>query len=201
MHARSAPTLPLRRRLLVAALMLPAVWLLSRLAAGQELPLTPECGDDEPTPRNPEGPFYTPRSPQRSSLREPGLDGTPLLLVGYVLSRGCQPVAGALVELWHCDAHGQYDNVGFRCRGHQYTDRQGRYRFETLVPGLYPGRTRHFHLKVQAPGGPLLTTQLYFPGEPGNARDFLFREALLMRLADGPQDRVGRFDFVVAAGG
>lgn len=127
------------------------------------------------------GPFYTPNSPERTSLREPGITGTPLIVTGFVLSTSCQAVAGALVGFWHADDSGQYDNVGYKLRGHQFTDAQGRYTLETIVAGLYPGRTRHIHVKVQAPNQPVLTTQLHFPGEPGNARDGLFDSALLVR--------------------
>ena len=78
-----------------------------------------------------------------------------------------------------------------------FTDEQGRYRFRTIQPGPYPGRTRHYHVKVQAPGQRLLTTQLYFPGEPANARDDFFHRELLMRVA-GPGDGLAaRFDFVI----
>ena len=133
-------------------------------AFGQALAPTPECKDgDEPTLRQTEGPFYKPSSPQRADLREPGLRGRPVELSGMVVTRACRPVAGALVDLWHADADGDYDNDGFRCRGHVFADAQGRFRFRTIVPALYPGRTRHYHVKVQAPNRPVLTTQLYFP--------------------------------------
>jgi protocatechuate 3,4-dioxygenase beta subunit len=118
------------------------------------------------------------------------------LLSGIVLSAQCKPVPGALLDFWHSDEAGAYDNQGFRYRGHQYADAEGRYRLETIVPALYPGRTRHFHVKVQAPGRRVLTTQIYFPGDPGNARDFLYREELAMKQA-APGE--GRFDFVVDA--
>jgi len=95
---------------------------------------------------------------------------------------------------------GVYDNDGYRLRGHQFTDAQGRYGFETIVPGLYPGRTRHFHLKVQAPGGRILTTQLYFPDEAGNARDRIFSPELLLALSEGETGATGRFDFVLDRG-
>ena len=114
-------------------------------------------------------------------LREAGMAGTPIALAGFVLTRSCRPVAGALVELWHADDAGEYDNVGFRLRGHQFTGADGRYLFETIVPGLYPGRTRHFHVKFQAPNQPVLTTQFYFPGEPDNERDGIFEPALLLK--------------------
>ena len=109
--------------------------------------------------------------------------GTPITLTGFVLTRSCRPIAGALVDLWHADDAGEYDNVGFRLRGHQFTGADGRYAFETIVPGLYPGRTRHFHLKFQAPDQPVLTTQFYFPGEPGNERDGIFDPALLLQIS------------------
>ncbi len=164
------------------------------------LPPTPACGDDDdPTPAQTEGPYFTPDSPERASLLEPGTAGTRMVLVGRVLTTGCRPVARALVDFWHADADGVYDNVGYRMRGHQYTDADGRYRLETVVPGLYPGRTRHFHVKVQAPGGPVLTTQLYFPGEPANARDGIFDAALEMRVADARDGgKEAAFDFVLA---
>ena len=65
--------------------------------------------------------------------------GQPIELVGFVLTRGCKPVPGALVDLWHADDEGDYDNSGFRLRGHQFADAEGRYRFRTIVPGSYPG--------------------------------------------------------------
>jgi protocatechuate 3,4-dioxygenase beta subunit len=71
------------------------------------------------------------------------------------------------------------------------------FRFHTIVPALYSSRTRHYHVKVQAPGSRLLTTQLYFPNEPANLRDVLFQSELLMRIADAGDDLNGRFDFVL----
>jgi protocatechuate 3,4-dioxygenase beta subunit len=162
------------------------------------LPATPACADDdEPTPRATEGPFYTPNSPRRAALLEPGIAGTKIVLTGVVLSRGCRPVAGALVDFWHADADGEYDNAGYRLRGHQFTDGQGRYRLETIVPGRYGGRTRHFHVKVQAPHRPVLTTQLYFPDEPRNRTDSLFNAELLMAVQDAGDGKRASFDFVL----
>ncbi len=159
---------------------------------------TPPCGDDDDvTPPQTAGPFYTPNSPERTSLREPGITGTPLTVTGFVLTTSCQPVAGALVDFWHADDAGQYDNVGYKLRGHQFTDAQGRYTLETIVPGLYPGRTRHIHVKVQAPNQPVLTTQLYFPNEPGNARDGIFDSALLMNLSATDEGQAATFNFVL----
>ena len=172
----------------------------SREASAAPLIPTPACGDDDdddPTPRQTEGPYFTPNSPRRTSLLEPGIAGTRLVVTGTVLTRSCRPVANALVDFWQCDDAGEYDNTGYRLRGHQFTDAKGVYRLETIVPGVYPGRTRHVHVKVQAPNQPVLTTQLYFPGERRNDRDRIFDPELLMRLSDTGNARQGRFDFVL----
>lgn len=160
---------------------------------------TPACGSpEELTPAVTEGPYFTPNSPERSSLLEQGMKGTKLTLVGYVVSTACKPVAHALLDFWQADADGQYDNKGFTLRGHQYTDDKGKFTLETIVPGLYPGRTRHIHVKVQAPNGKVLTSQLFFPNEAGNAKDGIYNKALLMDMksnADGSQS--GAYQFVV----
>ncbi|RIH82265.1 Protocatechuate 3,4-dioxygenase beta chain [Calidithermus terrae] len=114
-----------------------------------------------------------------------------------MLSTGCKPVARALLDFWQCDAQGLYDNQGFRLRGHQFTDASGRFALETVVPGLYPGRTRHIHVKVQAPGRPVLTSQLYFPGEPANASDRIFDRRLTMAVQKSNTLWQARFDFVL----
>jgi protocatechuate 3,4-dioxygenase beta subunit len=193
---------PDRRRLItslsaagMAALALP------RGAEAQTgaLRLTPSCGAPAAaTRRQTEGPFFTPSSPVKADLRGDG-PGEPLVLSGFVLTRACRPVPGALLDLWHADSAGEYDNSGFRFRGRQFSDQQGRYQFITRVPGLYPGRTRHFHVKVGTGAGPVLTTQLYFPDEAANARDGIFDRSLLMRVSPAQGGRLGRFDFVIAA--
>jgi protocatechuate 3,4-dioxygenase beta subunit len=167
----------------------------------QQLDPTPACGPNEAaTIRQTEGPFFKPRSPRRSDLIEPGMTGQPIEITGYVLTRGCKPVSQALIDVWQADSTGAYDNAGFRLRGHLFTDGEGRFRLRTIVPGAYVGRTRHIHVKVQPPGGRILTTQLYFPDEPGNARDLLFRKELLLRTAKAGGAIAGRFDFVLDMG-
>jgi len=158
---------------------------------------TPSCGDDA-TLAQTEGPYFRRSSPERTSLLEPGGSGTRLVLAGTVVSTRCEPIPRALLDFWQADENGQYDNAGFRFRGHQFTDEQGRYSLETVVPGLYAGRTRHLHVKVQAPNGPVLTTQLYFPGEARNRSDGIFRQELELKMeteADG--GKLGVFNFVV----
>lgn len=191
---------PTRREILwVAALTAGGCGLGAGPARAQPaLPPTPACRDgDEPTAAQTEGPFFKPRSPERSDLREPRSRGEPAVLSGLVLTRGCKPVVRAQVELWHADEAGDYDNKGFRYRGHVFTDEAGRFRFRTIVPARYPGRTRHYHLKLQAANRPVLTTQLYFPNEPGNARDGLFDPALLMQTAKNPDGLLAEFSFVL----
>ena len=194
------------RSILVAPIALSATTLLgladraNGTDAATALRLTPGCddGDDaDPTESQTEGPFFKTKSPERTSLIERGLQGTPLLVTGRVLTRSCRPVANALLDFWHADDDGEYDNAGFRLRGHQFTDDKGVYRLETIVPGLYPGRTRHIHVKVQAPSKPVLATQLYFPGEGRNARDRIFDPDLLMGMTDAASRRDGRFNFVL----
>ena len=172
-------------------------------AAAQTQPLrpTPSCpGSPAPTARQTEGPYFKPDSPLRASLLEPGIVGTQIVVTGMVLSTTCQPIARALIDVWHADDRGGYDNTGFRLRGHQFTDDQGRYRLETIVPGVYVGRTRHFHVKVQPPNRSVLTTQLYFPGEAVNARDPIFSPELVMRVTESTTGKAGTFDFVVDLG-
>lgn len=192
-----------RRELLRASLAVPAIVLLEgrsmdAIANAQTLPPTPGCGEREGiTPSQTEGPFYKPTSPKRTSLIEAGINGTKILVQGHVRWTDCKPIDRALVDFWQADGNGVYDNVGYKLRGHQFTDTSGRYSFETVVPGLYPGRTRHFHVKVQAPNRPILTTQLYFPGEADNKRDRIFNEKLLMAVRESGGRKVAAFDFVL----
>jgi protocatechuate 3,4-dioxygenase beta subunit len=152
------------------------------------------------TPAQTEGPYFKSGSPQRDSLLEPEMAGTRLIITGRVLTPDGTPVASAKLDFWQADDRGAYDNAGYRLRGHLFTDGSGMYRLETIVPGLYPGRTRHIHVKVQAPGGPVLTTQLYLPDEPGNTRDGIYNPALLMTVQERTPDRIlAWFDFIVAA--
>ena len=173
-----------RRDLLLASVALP----FSGVARAR---LT--CG--ELTVAQTEGPFFKPKSPERRSFLENDSGKEKIILTGVVLSRACKPVAKALLDFWHADDRGEYDNDGFRCRGHQFSDAEGRFRLETILPARYTGRARHIHVKVQAPGRRILTTQVYFPGDPSNRRDPLFRDDLTIHRTAGE----GRFDFVIEA--
>ena len=169
------------------------------VAPATTLPPTPECRDDDDvTPAQTEGPYFKANSPERTDIRAVA-GGTRLLLTGTVLTTDCRPVSRALVDFWQCDGAGAYDNSGFAFRGHQFTDAQGRYQLDTVVPGLYPGRTRHIHVKVQPPGGRVLTTQLYFPGEARNASDGIYRKECEIEVREGADRRDGTFTFVLNA--
>lgn len=217
-HISSEETVS-RRSFLQKSLMLPVAFLIAacegrvsttgsagNIAAspsastGRQAPAfspTPGCSGVA-TPSQTEGPYYKSGSPERTSLREAGISGTPLTVTGYVFSTQCQPIAHALLDFWQADSNGNYDNTGFRLRGHQYTDNQGRYSLETIVPGEYPGRTRHIHVKVQAPGQPVLTTQLYFPGEARNDSNGIFSPDLLMHVQNTTNRQRATFNFVLA---
>ena len=196
-----------RRGFLAASLIVSDILLdrtiggLDAVAATAGLEPTPSCAaSDDTTPPQTAGPFFKPRSPERKSLLEPGIQGSRIVLEGFVRSTKCKPVQGALVDFWQADGNGMYDNAGYKLRGHQFADAAGRYRLETIVPGVYPGRTRHFHVRVQAPNRPVLTTQLYFPGEPENKKDFIFNAKLVVALSGSPADKNANFDFVLDLG-
>jgi protocatechuate 3,4-dioxygenase beta subunit len=166
-------------------------------ASATTLAPTPECKDaDDVTPAQTEGPFFKTSSPERTNIRGTAA-GTRLVLTGAVVTTDCKPVARALVDFWQTDGAGAYDNSGFGFRGHQFTDAQGRYSLETVVPGLYPGRTRHIHVKVQPSGGRVLTTQLYFPGEARNASDGIYRKECEVSMSDAADGKNGAFTFVL----
>jgi protocatechuate 3,4-dioxygenase beta subunit len=152
--------------------------------------------DPEPTPSATEGPYFKPGSPERKSLLDPGIEGDKLNLTGLVLARTGRPIANALIDFWQADANGVYDNSGYRLRGHQYTDSLGRYQLETVIPGIYIGRTRHIHVKVQAPDGTELTTQLFFPGDANNQGDSIFDPRLLISFNGASKDHA-TFSFVL----
>lgn len=166
--------------------------------SGEALAPGPDCTSPAaPTPAMTEGPYFTSGSPERTSLLEPGMTGTKLVITGYVLTTDCEPIPGALLDFWQADDQGQYDNAGYRLRGHQFTDEAGRYQLETISPGIYPGRTAHIHVKVQAPDGPVLTSQLFLPDVPDNQTDRIFSPQLVMNVEDTQDVKLATFNFVL----
>jgi protocatechuate 3,4-dioxygenase beta subunit len=168
-----------RRTLIVAALALPFA------ARAQQ-----KCIDI--TPDDVEGPFYKAGAPARMSLFDPNSKAEKLVLSGLVSGADCKPLANVALDFWHADERGEYDNAGFRYRALMRTDAQGRYRLETNLPPPYSGRPRHVHVKLQPPGGKVLTTQLYFPGESRGAD-----RALVVKLERAGTGRNASYDFIL----
>ena len=154
------------------------------------LPDTPSCATAERlTPAQTAGPYYKANPPRRHVL-ESGRPGERIMVTGFVLAKGCRPVPGARVDVWQADGAGNYDNSGFKLRGWELTDAQGRYWFDTVVPGEYPGRTPHIHVKVTAPGRRTLTTQLLSAERDGQCARLHLQ--LRARHADGRGRRASR---------
>ena len=194
--------IPTRRSILAALLTSPALALsevnLTAAESTLRLDLTPDCHDGEAhTVAQTEGPYFKPNAPLKRDLALDAPKGERITIGGLVLDPACRPVPKTLVQIWHADQAGAYDNKGYSLRGYQYADDDGRWWFSTIVPAAYPGRTRHYHVKVQRPRGRILTTQLYFPGERLNDQDGLFDRRLVMRISSSDEGRFGRFDFVV----
>jgi protocatechuate 3,4-dioxygenase beta subunit len=143
-----------------------------------------------------EGPYYKANPPQNATLRTAGVAGTPLTLTGYVVSKSCQPIANAKLDFWQADGNGNYDNSGYTLRGWQLTDANGAYRLETVIPGLYPGRTEHIHFKVTV-NGKTYTSQLFFPGVAQNEGDSIYSSQMLVKLNTATSPVTGTFIFVV----
>ncbi len=171
----------LRRRTLAAALVAaPMIW---GNARAQSAPARLA------TPAQSEGPFYPVALPADSDhdlLRNGRASygrGQPAWVDGSVTDLAGQPVTGAVVEIWQCDEGGHYHHPGdggradpsFQGFGRVSVGADGRYRFRTIRPAPYSGRTPHIHVKVKLGSRELLTTQLYVAGDPNNERDFLWR--------------------------
>jgi protocatechuate 3,4-dioxygenase beta subunit len=160
---------------------------------------TPECTlPANLTPALTEGPYYSSGSPEMADLSV-NLPGTKLVVTGYVFDQNCNPVPGAWLDFWQADSQGKYDNQGYILRGHQFTDQNGQYTLTTIVPGLYPGRTEHIHVKVKAPKGPELTTQLFFPGVNENSSDGIYDSALLLNITSDTSAEVqAAYNFIIS---
>lgn len=199
-----------RRAVISAVLAAPAVWR-SAVAA------TP-AGRLMPTPRQTEGPFYPltlPADADADLLRNGSLQygrGEPAWVEGTLTDTGGRALAGAVVEIWQCDADGRYHHPGdggradpaFQGFGRVAVGADGRWRFRTIRPVAYTGRTPHIHAKVRLGRRELLTTQLYVAGDPHNDRDFLWRRldereraAITAPFEAGPDGLRARYALVV----
>jgi protocatechuate 3,4-dioxygenase beta subunit len=178
------------------------------------------------TPAQTEGPFYPDHLPLDTDndllVINDGLTpavGQVTYVSGRVLDSRGDPVRGALVEIWQCDANGAYLHSGtgnrdkrdkhFQGFGRFLTGSSGEYLFRTIKPVPYPGRTPHIHYKIKRGGKELLTTQCYIKGHPKNETDAIWksikndrqREAVTVDFAPLPGSRIGelaaRFDIVL----
>ncbi len=212
------PTAPLssRRSLLkggaglIAATAAPA-WLTPARAQGKTL---------RPTPGQTEGPYYPVAFPPDTDfdLLRTGAaaygKGQPAWVSGTVTDTRGVPLAGGVIEIWQCDQDGHSHHPGdggradptFQGFGKVTLGKDGGYRFRTLKPAPYSGRTPHIHVKVKLDGQELLTTQFYVQGDPGNARDFLWRRlgeegqaALTRPFVNGPDGMKAEYAVVVQA--
>ncbi len=144
-----------RRRLIALGLAFPLVAMWRTVDAAQP---ASSCSERKATRPETEGPYFKPGSPERQSLLEPGVTGRRLILTGSVTTTTCQPIPRALLDFWHANASGRYDITRFRLRGHQFTNAEGNYKLETIVPGVYPGRTGLYALPFsQEVGGSIST--------------------------------------------
>lgn len=149
------------------------------------------------TPALTEGPYYKSGSPQRTNIRKDAV-GEDLVLTGYVYDKTCRPISGAWLDFWQAGGNGVYDNAGYKLRGHQFTDKDGKYVLETVIPAKYSGRTPHIHVKVMADDkSPILTTQLFFPGESQNERDSIFNKDLIVKMLDQDDIKQAFSDFIL----
>ena len=132
----------------------------------------PQRPERTPTAWNELGPFYKKNAPHVAQLRLPSDPGLPMSVSGQVFDTRGNLVEGATLEVWQANDAGLYDLDGYRFRAVLVADRAGKYAFESVMPGHYPGRVcQHVHYLVQAPGCKPLTTQLYFATDPVFAGD------------------------------
>ena len=204
---------------------------LSWIGAAVLAPLapTPVLADERPsTPRMTEGPFYPVEVPLdhdndlvRVAGRATPARGEVADVAGRVLDARGRGLAGVRVEIWQCDANGRYHHPGdarevaqdddFQGFGVATTDAEGRYRFRTIRPVAYPGRTPHIHFRLGGAGIDRLTTQMFVADDPGNADDRIYnrlepalRETVTVAFVPVARDDAAwsaRFDIVLAADG
>jgi protocatechuate 3,4-dioxygenase, beta subunit len=193
--------------------------------AGGSLWRTPRAAGLPPTPRQTPGPFYPLSFPADSDNDLVQVDGhngiakgTVAYLRGRLLETTGRTISGARIEIWQCDANGRYHYVddgrsdrppddNFQGYGQTLSDAEGGYRFRTIRPVPYPGRTPHIHFAVSGPGFPRFVTQMYVAGEPLNDRDGILmgirdpaaRARLVVPLRPAPESGTlaGTFDIVL----
>ena len=206
-----------RRIWLQGYLAVAGTWLLGRTGTAAA------AVEQTPTVQTAEGPFY-PTDAMRpddvdndlvkveGQVREAG--GEIVVLAGRILDSNGKPQANHRIEIWQCDVNGKYLHTGdkskitydqgFQGFGHDMTGENGEYRFRTIKPTRYPGRTPHIHVKVCKGEKELLTTQLYIADNPENNKDGLFKrmslaeaEAVSMRFVEQADGMEAQLDIIV----
>jgi protocatechuate 3,4-dioxygenase beta subunit len=169
----------------------------NQTSAAQPKVITYPCKLTESTVQGPE---YKAGPPFRQGQDfAKGLPGQRLELSGRVLSMGCKPVQGAVLDIWQTNSTGDYDYKGFNLRGKIVTDKDGKYVLDTIYPVrlLMDGnltRPSHIHVLVGVPGQPIITTQVYFD----ELRDFAVKDSLVTKpVTDANGTKIVHFDFVV----
>jgi protocatechuate 3,4-dioxygenase beta subunit len=158
-----------------------------------------------PTASAIEGPFYARDAPWREDLTRFGDEGDEIVLSGVVAEGACGvPVPGAVIEVWHADPDGRYDNRSdeMRYRGRVRCDAEGRWSLRTLLPGRYRNgdtlRPAHLHVKIVVDEVERLTTQLYFAGDPYLECDPLVSTSLVLALEQAGAVQRATFDFLLS---
>ena len=156
-----------RREILQKCLALGSLTLMASHRSAAMLLAFAEKEVRKPTPPNELGPFYKKRAPATALLRAAGDPGMPLSVSGQVFDTRGEKLPNVVVEVWQTDHLGHYDLDGYRYRAKVPADSLGNYKFESVMPGHYPGRVcQHVHYLVTAPGHKPLVTQLYFATDP-----------------------------------
>ena len=154
--------------------------------------------EGKPTPNQPAGPYYKTNSPNRNKITEPVNPENTLTVEGFVYDQNCIPIVGAMVDFWQAGEDGEYDNLGYNLRGHQFTNEKGEYSLETVIPAMYSTRPPHIHVKIQTSMvREVFTSQLYFVDKSENVLDTIFDKELIVNIKDTPNGKVGNFNFIV----
>lgn len=160
--------------------------------------MVPKDCSGQVLPEITEGPYYKEGSPERTNIAE-GVVGEKFVLKGYVFDKNCHPIVHAAIDFWQANSHGEYDNTGYTLRGHQFTNGEGQFSLETIIPGEYTGRTPHIHAKVKArEGAKIITTQLYLPtNSEKNGKDPIYSPLTLIRIENTDKGKIGFYNFIV----
>jgi protocatechuate 3,4-dioxygenase beta subunit len=184
--------------LIVISLIYTTIFAQSNQTSTLQLPQQQQNSFCKPTESDMLGPFYKEDAPFKQRLGE-GIEGERLIITGKVMDMRCQPLKGAILDIWQANSTGEYDNKGFTLRGKVKTNNDGVYLIDTIIPKEYGQgditRPGHIHLKVGVPNQPTLTTQLYFEGDPYLTD--LEDKSLIMKITESNGTKKAKFDFVI----